>query len=159
MQEKTNLDEHDFIEQLKGAFPDLGCPADWLPTCTCLECLELAAYLRERPYWTRFTAKDCFWANTTSLMGKAFDYYLPAYIVASLTDPDTADVAVDYSSWRFLSYPPDCSPDRQRFLSFTSDQRLLILEWLEWYAEAHSVDEEQQGGYMQQIEILRRSAS
>lgn len=152
------MDAHHFIARLESAFQDQGCPPSWLPTCSCQECTELAAFLGERPRWRHLTAEDCFGANMTSLMGKAFSYYLPAYIVASLTEPEAADIAVDFSAWRFLSYPPDVSPNQQLFLSFTPEQQLLILEWLEWYAETQSVDEEQRDDYVEQIKMLRSSA-
>jgi len=154
------LDVAAFIGRLESAFPDPGCPPEWLPTCTCWECTELAAFLKERPLWRRFSAEDCFAANTCALMGRAFAYYLPAFIVASLTDPEAADVGVLFAAWMFLPYPPeDGKPNVERFRSFTAEQRSLILEWLAWFAETEAIDGEQREGYAKQIDILRQAVA
>ncbi len=147
-----------FIERVRAAFPDAGCPPDWLPTCPCSECQELAQFLRERPKWRAFSAEDCFSAHSVTLMDRSFSYFLPAFIVASLVDEETADVAVDFAAWRFLTDPPHNEPNIELLSAFSVEQRAVILEWLSWYADTRSVDEDQQRDYRQQIENLRSSA-
>jgi hypothetical protein len=152
------MNRETFLEELVKAFPDPGCPPEWLPKCSCLECRELADYLRARRFWQDFSAEDTFAAHTTSLMDRSFEYYLPAYMAAALSDPETADVAVDYSAWEFLSAPPRRKPNKDLFRKFTPEQQLLILQWLEWYAKDASVDEEQEACYRLQIQDLREAA-
>lgn len=83
---------------------------------------------------------------------------MPAFIVASLVDEETADVAVDFAAWRFLTDPPHNEPNIELLSAFSVEQRAVILEWLSWYADTRSVDEDQQRDYRQQIENLRSSA-
>ena len=88
-------------------------------------------------------------------MGDSFRYYLPAYIVASLVDPDTADIAVDFSAWMFLGVPPELRPNSELFATFSLEQQQAILDWLTWYANTQAVDENEAESYLQQVRALK----
>jgi hypothetical protein len=87
-------------------------------------------------------------------MRESFEYFLPAYICATYVDSEEADVAVSYSAWNFLEYPPRDRPNRELFARYDRAQQNVIVEWLIYFAESWSVDDEQKEGYLRQIEEL-----
>lgn len=126
------MEANEFVQLVEAAFPDDGCPEEWLPSCECDECLELKKFLQSKPSWKTWNGTDCRWAYTISLMGESFKYFLPAYMVALFNDSEEADVAIEGSVWEFLHRDMNRGTP-QLFSSFNQSQRELILVWLGTY--------------------------
>lgn len=109
--------------RLEAAF----CPIDWVTDCTCAECVELARFMRANPFWKAWTPADCFRMNTAALMGRAFDYFLPAYIWAMEIDAHAADVAVDFSAYLFILTAENECP--KRAADIKALERLATYGW------------------------------
>lgn len=153
----VGMDVEGFVRRVGEAFPDPGCPDELHTPCTCEECQDLVAFLKERPFWRPWSASDCFAAHTVALMGDAFRYYLPAYMVATVVDAEEADVAVDSAMWSFLNWRKPANVNHGLFLSYDFLQRTLILEWLRYCVDTWN-SEDYMGGpsYRRQIGELEQ---
>lgn len=66
----------------------------------------------------------------------AFRYYLPAFMLAELHDPEKADIIADNLSHRFAPDNPDA---RARLSLFTNDQLLVIATFFKYCASQYEV--------------------
>jgi hypothetical protein len=156
------------LQAVRDAFPDPGFDPSWRNECTCGECQDIEAYVHARPHWREWNAKNCHDMNATPLMRESFEYFLPAFICATYVDPDEADVAVESAvsqfikyrwPWAFLRSIMSEKPNKELFSRYDRAQQDVILDWLTFYAETWSIDDEQKEGYMRQIEELAASGS
>lgn len=159
------------LKAVHDAFPDQGFDPSWRNQCThggCGECRDIEKYVHANPHWREWTAVDCFAMNAVSLMRESFAYFLPAFICATYVDPEEADVAVESSAWQFLDRPSRWMPRRPngtesagaRLLrQYTPEQQAVILDWLRYYAENLSIDDEQKEGYLRQVGALAEERS
>lgn len=156
------------LKAIHDAFPDPGFDPSWRNDCTCGECQDIEAYVHAHPHWRDWSAKNCHDMSDTPLMRESIAYFLPAYICATYVDPDEADVAVDSAAWKFLMYSSKWNfiryltgerPNKELFALYDRAQQNVILEWLTYFAETCSTDEQQKECYLRQIEQLAASRS
>lgn len=122
----------DLIARIEAAFPDVPFPKDKQACdCRCDECQDLEKELQNKR-WTEFTPTEVRYisAGTSLYNSEAFAYILPAYLRASLIDSDEADVATEYTAWKYI--PDKGIPPRDMGL-LTQPQREVLLDWLEWW--------------------------
>jgi hypothetical protein len=136
-----------FRESIEDAFADVPYPGDAnITNCSykqtlgfaCFECVEIAEYF-QGTIWRGHSVKDLR-LNESALnffTAEALHYYLPAFILAELEDPEAADVIYD----RLISIftPARTLPDGEIARRLSPRQREVMVEYfqdcLEKYGE------------------------
>jgi len=118
------------VAQVESAFVQTPYPGDLNITgpCRCDECREIADYFRGTS-WRGHTAESLrYHADALSLFTPAaFRFWLPAFMLAELHDPNDADVIAEFIAYTFRD-SSDHSADR--VIQFTSSELDAILAFL-----------------------------
>jgi hypothetical protein len=103
------------IGQIEAAFATRPYPGDENITCCsydkknggdfngpCSECVEMAEYFRGKS-WRELTAAELFQEGQCDALFTvaAYCYFLPAFLIAAIREPEEADVCVDKLAYRF----------------------------------------------------------
>lgn len=126
--------KEELIERIHSVFPNKRfCSAESACPCKCYECQELDAAIREKP-WGEYSPGEAFLmhAGTSLFSDDAFRHLLPAYMCAALIDAETADVAVEFTAWAFLTENEKKKPHRSA-KGLSGEQREALCDWLEWF--------------------------
>ena len=130
----------ELISRIEAAWPNVAWRGERACPHHCWECDELDQEVRKAP-WQEFSPQQVFYlhAGTSLLSDEAFAHFLPAYLRASLIDRETADVAMEFTAWKFLPDNPARPPDRNPDL-LNADQREVLFDWLEWFIRGSEGD-------------------
>src|ERR1700741_4292626 len=125
-----------FAEQLAVAWADVDAPQHQdLTIHRCQECDEIAAYFAGKP-WQELTNVNELRYHADALFlfsNAAFHYYLPAFMCATLDNPDAADLIPDKIVFTFESEFGASS--RNRLELFSPRQLKLVGEFFTILAE------------------------
>jgi hypothetical protein len=106
---------NDLIALIEAAFDMRPCPVDEdITRCTydkknggafdgpCWECVEMAAFFRGQS-WRNLTGEDLRQEGQADSLFTvpAYCYFLPAFLIAAVREPEDADVCVDHLAYRF----------------------------------------------------------
>ncbi len=134
------MDLPEFRARLEQAFAAVPNPGDDnLTDCDCYECHDLDEYFRGKS-WHGHTVRDLRFHQDAlyRLTVEALRYYLPAYILADLEDPTTADVISDSLISQFVPRLDQRAEALAHILS--PEQRAVMLEYLAYCLEIEGED-------------------
>lgn len=137
------------MEEMKNAWADVPYPGDdQLISHNCLECEEIQSYFRGRGPWDNFPVQGLrYHSAALSLFSpKAYQYFLPAFMLADYRDSETSDIIGECIVYDFGLSASDewLAP---RLALFTDSQKYVIWVFCQY------VD----GGYGQFKEYLGKA--
>ena len=139
--------EKALIASIVKVFPDPGFPhSNSVTPCRCSECEEITAYLRDS-FWRGRSVEDLRYheAALSLFENEAFEYFLPAFLVAAVEDPEAADVILDGIPFHL---------DRAREVrNYTPVQRQVVAEFMRWMLDEFS---DYDGKYSRLVEKFSR---
>ena len=121
-----------FVADLKEAWATVPYPGDNnITSHPCFECEEIAEYFRGKSPWDNFPIQELRYhhAALSLFTPAAHHYFLPAFILADLTDRREADVIGENILYGFANAPTDewLAP---RLRLFTPFQKQVIWKYL-----------------------------
>lgn len=140
------MDAETILERLAAAFPSEPVPdRDALFNGHCCECVEVSEAFGYKP-WPAITLDELRAGGETALLTPmAWRYYLPAVIAWCVRAPKAVDVIQDNLVYQLE--PPEPTDEAplhewfwQRAVDFTEEQRLVILDFLNWYRERQEAE-------------------
>lgn len=140
------MDAETLLARLAAAFPSEPVPdRDALFNGHCCECVEVSEAFGYKP-WPAITLDELRAGRETALLtATAWRYYLPAVIAWCIREPNVVDVIEDNLVYQLE--PPEPSDDPplhewfwQRAVGFSEGQRLVILDYLNWYRQRLEAD-------------------
>ena len=121
-----------FREKLEEAFADAPYPGDDnLTECPCPECQEIAEYFRGKT-WRGHTVRNLRYheAALNLLTAEAVHYFLPAFVLAELEDPEEADVI--YDGLIFIFTPSGSSRQKENIKLLSKAQSEVMIDYLRY---------------------------
>jgi hypothetical protein len=134
------MDKNELIVQIEQAFADAVYPGDdkLINANHCGECAEIAEVFRGKKWSSLTNIKFLrrYVAALSLLYPEAFRYYLPAYMIAALIDPATADVILDSLEYDFMPRATENAAAQEWFFNratgFSPAQKRAIKAYLEF---------------------------
>ena len=85
-------------------------------------------------HWSSHTTKSLrsHDAALHFFMPEAWRYYLPAYMMAVLNDPEEADILSEYIVWQFSQNPMDTNDFTEKLGLLTAPQKSAILAFISY---------------------------
>ncbi len=128
-----------FKASIEEAFADVPYPGDDnITNCgykenfgsACWECIEIADYFRSKT-WHSHKVKDLRYheAALNLFTEEALHYYLPAFVLAELEDPEEADVI--YDGLIFIFTPSGSSGAKENVQLLSPAQRKVMIEYFQ----------------------------
>lgn len=150
---RTDLSEEEIslIKKIRSAFSGKSFPGNGSITrCSydhrnggndggpCDECVEIAEYFKNKRQWQACSAEFLRGQDAAlSLMTiEAVRFFLPAYLIQSILNPNELDVLCDYIIWSFSPYDKKDNFSEKRcvdlYRSMDSSQRAVYIEYMNY---------------------------
>ncbi len=134
------MSKDELIALIEQAFANTVYPGDdkLINANHCGECAEIAEVFQGKRWASLTDVKFLrhYVAALSLLYPEAFRYYLPAYMIAALTDPATADVILDSVEYDLMPRPTEDAVAQDWFFSrargFSPAQKRAIKAYLEF---------------------------